>query len=551
MKELHLWITLVAAIPLLAGCNEKESTETALRSLCFSTVAEPQTRATDLTAENITSMGVLAYHTQGGNFNASTSTPNFMYNEKITKSGSAWTYSPVKYWPASNDRLSFFAYAPHADNLPANDRIGISTNTTVGYPVITFTNGTGETDLLLSTPLLNKNGGEVSFNLKHALAKVSFYVKNGDATSGKKVHSFSVHACKDGKYTFSQAGFAYVAANNTKQTYSMTTAKEIPNNTTGKVLLNSLYITPDADTDISFTYSINGNDANTVEITSQKLPATPALASGENISYTITVNNDGYTITASNETEWTQGSNNNYVYYPPGSLKFGDYYYSDGTTSDGGVLSVNTDTGECALANPLPEPDMDKTCVGIIFYTGKHATDDCTYPQSMNGQVNGYVVSLDNVGDYFSGGGWVTYSGGSPGTYLVGASTDVNDYKGYDNTHLIESTAKEKSLWSKPPFHLPYMVLNNYSVAVPAVCSGWYMPSGGQIKDLYKYRVAIQTIMAKLSKTMNGSDGGTYWSSTEVNATNAYKFDGFNGASGKLNSYSKTGRDATRPVLTF
>lgn len=560
MKELHLWITLVAAIPLFAGCNEKASTETAPRPLSFSTVVEPQTRATDLTTDNITSMGVLAYHTQGGDFNASTSTPNFMYNEKITKSGSTWTYSPVKYWPASNDRLSFFAYAPHADNLPANDRIGISTNTTVGYPAITFTNNTGETDLLLSTPLLNKNGGEVSFSLKHALAKVSFYVKNGDATTGKKLHSFSIRSRKSGKYAFNASAFVYSAANADMREDALATVPvDIPSNTTDKVLLETLYIHPDRETNISLTYSINGNDANTVVINNQKVPATPALVSGANINYTITINNDGYTITASNETEWTQASDDKITYYTADDLKMGDYYYSDGTWSDGGVRMLNQQTAVATLANPLPQavptnPDTGatRTCIGVVFYVGKHPTDDCMYPTAMNGNVNGYVVSLDNVGAYFDGGGWTSYTNGGSGLYLVGASTDVSDYKGYGNTHLIESTAKAKNVWSNPPFHLPYMVLNNYNVAAPAACSGWYMPSIGQVKDLHKYKTAIQAIMANLNKSMVGGsgNGGTYWSSTEVNASNAYKFDNFTG-SGKVSSYSKSGRDATRPVLTF
>ena len=45
--------------------------------------------------------------------------------------------------------------------------------------------------------------------------------------------------------------------------------------------------------------------------------------------------------------------------------------------------------------------------------------------------------------------------------------------------------------------------------------------------------------------------GGVYWTSTEADANNAYKFNRFNGNSGGLESYSKQGRDATRPILTF
>ena len=56
-----------------------------------------------------------------------TQTTNFMWNEHVTYTASAWTYSPLKYWPNETDndsqsataesdhidRLSFFAYAPY------------------------------------------------------------------------------------------------------------------------------------------------------------------------------------------------------------------------------------------------------------------------------------------------------------------------------------------------------------------------------------------------------------------------------------------------------
>ena len=65
--------------------------------------------------------GVFATYTETADF--SVANDNFMYNEKITWDGtSAWTYSPVKYWPnptngksADDQKVSFFAYAPYAD----------------------------------------------------------------------------------------------------------------------------------------------------------------------------------------------------------------------------------------------------------------------------------------------------------------------------------------------------------------------------------------------------------------------------------------------------
>ena len=83
--------------------------------------------------------GVFAYFTDNGDYDANTSTPNFMYNEQVTyKTGGTladWTYEPVKYWPNEYgdgatsddlDKVSFFAYAPWID-----------VNATTGTPVTT------------------------------------------------------------------------------------------------------------------------------------------------------------------------------------------------------------------------------------------------------------------------------------------------------------------------------------------------------------------------------------------------------------------------------
>ena len=70
--------------------------------------------------------GVFAVLSENTVYDASQTT-NFMWNEHVTYAASAWTYSPLKYWPNETDndsqsataesdhidRLSFFAYAPY------------------------------------------------------------------------------------------------------------------------------------------------------------------------------------------------------------------------------------------------------------------------------------------------------------------------------------------------------------------------------------------------------------------------------------------------------
>ena len=98
--------------------------------------------------------GVFGYYTDMNEYDQ-TSTPNFMYNQKV--SGAGWTYEPVKYWPNEYgnkaisddvDKLSFFAYAPYTLNTPATGKVeagedlvgitGFTRNTAAGDPYVKY-----------------------------------------------------------------------------------------------------------------------------------------------------------------------------------------------------------------------------------------------------------------------------------------------------------------------------------------------------------------------------------------------------------------------------
>lgn len=91
--------------------------------------------------------GVFAYYTDDEDFDEETSTPNFMYNQQVTGEGTTtgeegstattytWSYTPVKYWPnEADDKLTFFAYAPYADD----NGLTLSALTATGSPTITY-----------------------------------------------------------------------------------------------------------------------------------------------------------------------------------------------------------------------------------------------------------------------------------------------------------------------------------------------------------------------------------------------------------------------------
>ncbi len=142
-------------------------------------------------ANNTKGFGVFAYYTGTSDF-TTTSTPNFMYNQRVygTASGDpnptyTWAYSPIKYWPNNEgDKISFFAYAPYITAANTNYNItALPANTTQGDPKLTFVMDptiSTQVDLVYADPSTLKNikkpvtGTKTTFNFKHALSRISF-----------------------------------------------------------------------------------------------------------------------------------------------------------------------------------------------------------------------------------------------------------------------------------------------------------------------------------------------------------------------------------------
>ena len=102
--------------------------------------------------------GVFGYYTDNNDYDP-LAIPNFMYNQQVKWDGTAFTYSPVKYWPneyGNNaisddaDKVSFFAYAPFVEVVPSTGKItatadeakwgitGMSRNSASGDPLIKY-----------------------------------------------------------------------------------------------------------------------------------------------------------------------------------------------------------------------------------------------------------------------------------------------------------------------------------------------------------------------------------------------------------------------------
>ena len=152
----------------------------------------------DLSELKKESFGILSYYTGQNDWANNGYTPNFMYNQKVTHSGSGWTYSPIKYWPTTKgDKVSFFAYAPFDDST-TDKGIELSGNSASGAPFINFTlkDTPGAMVDLVTSNVMNQQSSAtpatVDFSFKHALSRIAFSAKTAENYADTKVKVTSV-----------------------------------------------------------------------------------------------------------------------------------------------------------------------------------------------------------------------------------------------------------------------------------------------------------------------------------------------------------------------
>lgn len=533
-------ILLLAALCATACTTDNE--EAALRAvpLTFSTSVDAQTRAaTELTMDNLTSVGVFACFTQG-DFNAGTATPNFMYNQELKKEAAAWTYSPLKYWPNNeNDKISFFAYAPR--NAAG---VTLCSNTNTGFPYLDYTVPTAEadqTDLLAATPLMNQSyssnpaaPGNIRFTMKHALMKVSIYAKSSDLSAGKVVNSLSVTAPKSGRLTYKTDGFGWSASED-KNTYTATKSDVTIATTTADetVLLGTFYLIPyRTKSSLNMTYTLKGEIANGVNpptdervITGQAFPDTYEWTPGASIVYTVNITRAGLEIVAeSSNMEWTNGVIKNIECFEADDLKPGDYYYGDGSWSDGGLRMIDHNNGQIVWKDPLPSSNLTnpqtgvaRECIGVVFSTRMSENDKA------RGWTHGYVMGLTRLNNKWSPSDQL-YDTPLPNITIL--KDMYNDLDGYNNTYIIKNSLSEDDYKLKHPL---FYDITSFATPRPAGTSEWFLLSVGQMWDLFevlgeqmstlmKYRTSSNTsvsvsyvdLYAKINQHLTNAGGNAY-----------------------------------------
>ena len=121
------------------------------------------------------------------------SSVNLFENQKVAYSNddAKWTYSPLKYWPTQG-HIDFLAYAPYVKNTTLTDS---KINFTVEQ------NAANQKDLLWANATSQTKANKtVTFNFKHALAKIGYKVQLKDDYTGTtiKLNKITLAGSADG-----------------------------------------------------------------------------------------------------------------------------------------------------------------------------------------------------------------------------------------------------------------------------------------------------------------------------------------------------------------
>lgn len=168
--------------------------------------------------------------------------------------------------------------------------------------------------------------------------------------------------------------------------------------------------------------------------------------------------------------------------------KVGDYFYSDGTWSDGGLISIDANGCNAVWSETKPAPIDGKTVIGIVFNTNP---DRIAEADKEDGYTHGYVIGCKFIRDpqksnYDQWPETVWYADENYAKITsISSSRNINtcynNINGREETTSILAANDPKYYSSDIP--LFYYGTSEYPVAAPEGTSGWFIPSVGQMWD--------------------------------------------------------------------
>ena len=234
-------------------------------------------------------------------------------------------------------------------------------------------------------------------------------------------------------------------------------------------------------------------------------------------TYNITVKVDRLEVETVSSGTWSAGGEENVTSkevkqsFTADELKIGDYFYSDGTTSDGGLRKLYFD-GSMEIASPKPAPVLTnpgtgaaRKVVGIVFQTDKSRIGAKEKEKlGGEGKVHGLVMAVKNAATDQQQ--WGPYGQDEGLTKCNTKADNYNDISGYGNCEHIRTN--RGNFDNYPAFKATYDYNTTYPVS--ATTTGWYFPSSGQWWDILQ-NLGGCPVFAKQDEQTSSQSGDFTW----------------------------------------
>ena len=338
----------------------------------------------------------------------------------------------------------------------------------------------------------------INLRFIHRMAKIEVILKAGEGITEEELEGATVTIFGD-PLTHSTAGLVSPGDQSDgeiKPYYDAATKKYEalvpPQNMTGKPLVrisigsNAFTYTPDTDAAGNFGYF-----------------------GGKRYAYTITVKANGIDVQSVTSGTWVANGEENITSkkvkqsFTADELKIGDYFYSDGTWSDGGLRKLYAD-GSMVIAAEKPVPVSGKTVVGIVFQTDKSRIG-AKEKEKLGGEdkAHGLVMALKNA---TTDQRWGPYGQDEGLTKCVTKADVYNDISGYGNCEHIRTN--RGNFDNYPAFKVAYDY--NTTCPVSATTTGWYLPASGQWWNILQ-NLGGCPVFAKQDEQTSSQSGDFTW----------------------------------------
>lgn len=493
--------TLTAVLLLAAACTQDE-----LSGGKGETLPEgkyPMTFAT--TVEGVTATRATTDNSWAGGEDVAvqvgTANPK-KYTASTDGKLSAATGETPFYWESTTEEKTVSAWYPYSATKPGTFSVKKDQSGTVQ----SGTDGYQESDLIYAASQEVTYSGSKELNFNHLPVKVVVNLKAGDGVTADEVKVASVTIINQ---SLTSGAITYGTTSTDATTEGTNTADwSVAQAVTGNAAITPKTVTP-AATDCQKSVQAllvpqQMKDLRFIKVTAggndyyytPKKETDANLQAGQQYIYTITVTKNGLTVTASGAAEWT-GTEKEATNKVPETdfsatdLKVGDYFYSDGTWSDGGYRKYTDGTTATLPIMPVltDASGNARTVSGIVLHLRNESSvaDNCKY-ESFTGVPSGYVLSIDEAET-----AWIV-----KGTQITETGTSEKVILGYTNTALfygMYSTNATAIVWCK-----------GHTTVTPSTSSvtvsAWYMPSQQELKMITKdLRPVLDAILSRIGGT--------------------------------------------------